>query len=138
MAGEPQRYVTVPDEPQRYVLAIAYKAGKSPLIKRGADGGRDYFEPPELERAAFSYLSKGNPQVGIGHIDGTVGAATVVESYIWRGPDWDLGDGITVNKGDWLIGMILDPKSWELAQQGKLTGVSMQGTAKRRRVRPAA
>lgn len=122
------------DEPQRYVLAIAYKAGRDRRIQRGADGGRDFFSAPELERAAWSYLAKGNPQVGIGHIDGTTGAATVVESYVWRGPDWDLGDGIVVTKGDWLIGMILEPKSWELALQGRLAGVSPQGTAKRRRV----
>jgi Putative phage serine protease XkdF len=125
----------VADGPQRYVLAIAYKAGKDPRIKKGADGGRDWFSAESLELAAWSYLAKGSPQVGIGHIDGTTGAATVVESYVWRGPDWDLGDGIVVTKGDWLIGMILDERSWDLAQQGKLTGLSPQGTAKRRTVR---
>ena len=26
------------------------------------------------------------------------------ESYVWHGPDWDLGDGLMVRKGDWLIG----------------------------------
>lgn len=121
------------DEPQRYVLSIAYKAGPDPRITKGADGGRDYVSESELERAAFSYLAKGNPQVGIGHLDGTTGAATVVESYLWRGPDWDLGDGIVVTKGDWLVGMILDERSWSLAQQGKLTGLSPQGTARRLR-----
>ena len=122
------------DEPQRYVLSIAYKAGKDPRITKGADGGRDFFTAEELEKAAWSYLRKGDPQVGIGHIDGTTGAATVVESYVWRGPDWDLGDGIVVTKGDWLIGMILEPRSWELAQQGKLNGLSPQGVARRRRI----
>jgi len=123
----------VPDEPQRYVLSIAYKAGPDPRITRGADGGRDYVSEAELERAAFGYLAKGNPQVGVGHLDGTTGAATVVESYIWRGDPWDLGDGIVVTKGDWLIGMILDERSWSLAQQGRLTGLSPQGQARRRR-----
>ena len=125
------------DEPQRYVLSIAYKAGPDPRITKGADGGRDFLSAESLELAAWNYLAKGNPQVGIGHIDGTTGAATVVESYVWRGPDWDLGDGIVVTKGDWLIGMILEPKSWELAQQGRLSGLSPQGVARRRRVRPA-
>jgi hypothetical protein len=119
---------------QRYVLALAYQAGIDERIAKGVDGGRDYFEPEDLERAAWSYLAKGSPQVGIGHIDGTTGAATVVESYVYRGPDWDLGDGIVVRKGDWLVGMILEPKSWELAKAGKLAGVSPQGTARRRRV----
>jgi hypothetical protein len=120
-------------EEQRYILALAYQAGRDQRIAKGVDGGRDYFTEAELEKAAFSYLSSGNPQVGIGHADGTTGAATVVESYIWRGPDWDFGDGIVVKKGDWLVGMILEPKSWELAKAGKLAGVSPQGTARRRR-----
>lgn len=119
---------------QRYVLSLAYQAGPDPRIAKGADGGRDYFDAADLERACWSYLAKGNPQVGIGHIDGTTGAATVVESYVWRGPDWDFGDGIVVKKGDWLVGMILEPRSWELAKAGKLAGVSPQGTARRRRV----
>ena len=122
------------DEPQRYVLSIAYKAGKDPRITKGADGGRDFLSAESLELAAWNYIAKGSPQVGIGHIDGTTGAATVVESYIYRGPDWDLGDGIVVTKGDWLIGMVLEPKSWELAQAGRLSGLSPQGTARRRRV----
>lgn len=125
------------DQPQRYILAIAYKAGLDPRITKGADGGRDYFTAEELEKAAWSYLANGSPQVGIGHLDGTTGAATVVESYVWRGPDWDFGDGLVVTKGDWLIGMILDEPAWALAQQGKLSGLSPQGTARRRHVRPA-
>jgi len=129
--------VAMADAPQRYVLSIAYKAGPDPRITKGADGGRDFLSAESLELAAWNYIAKGSPQVGIGHIDGTTGAATVVESYIYRGPDWDLGDGIVVTKGDWLIGMILEPRSWELAQQGKLTGLSPQGVARRRRVRPA-
>ena len=127
----------MPDEPQRYVLSIAYKAGRDPRITKGADGGRDFLSAESLELAAWNYIAKGSPQVGIGHIDGTTGAATVVESYIYRGPDWDLGDGIVVTKGDWLIGMILEPKSWQLALQGRLSGLSPQGVARRRRVRPA-
>ena len=120
-------------EEARFILALAYPAGENPGITKGLDGGRDYIEADDLERACWSYLAKGNPQVGIGHMDGTTGAATVVESYIHRGPDWDLGDGIVVRKGDWLVGMILEPKSWELAKAGKLAGVSPQGTARRRR-----
>jgi hypothetical protein len=123
-------------EPQRYVLGIAYQAGPDPRIQKGQDGGRDYFEPEELERAAFSLLSSG-PRVGLFHLDGTDedgGAAQIVESYIYR-PDtpWDLGDGIVVNKGDWLVGAILSPRAWGLYQAGKLNGWSPQGVARRRR-----
>lgn len=125
--------------PQRYVLGIAYQAGPDQRIQRGADGGRDYFEPDELERAAFTFMKSG-PRVGLFHMDGTDNGATatVVESYIWRGPDWDLGDGIVVRKGDWLVGAILSPLAWQMHLDGKLTGWSPQGTARRLRPTRAA
>lgn len=124
----------MPDEPQRYILAIAYQPGFDPRISKGADGGRDAFSEAELEKAAWSYLRNGNPQVGVGHIDGTTGCATVVESYIYRNDEpWDLGDGTVVTKGTWLVGMILDERTWKAAQAGHLSGLSPQGVARRRR-----
>jgi hypothetical protein len=128
------------EEPeQRYVLGVAYVPGKDPRIAKGLDGGRDFFTEAELEKAAFSYLAGGSPQIGIGHADGTTGAATVVESYIYRNEQpWDIGNGITVTKGTWLIGAILDEKSWQLVKAGKLNGFSPQGIARRRMHRPAA
>lgn len=119
---------------QRYVLGIAYQAGPDQRIRKSQDGGRDYFTEAELEKAAFSFLRNG-PRVGLFHADGTEGAATVVESYIYRGPDWPVAapDGtVTVVKaGDWLVGAILDPVAWDLYQSGKVTGWSPQGTARR-------
>ncbi|MDE3075593.1 MAG: hypothetical protein KGJ86_09195 [Chloroflexota bacterium] len=115
---------------------MAYQAGPDPRIQKGVDGGRDYFTPEELEKAAWNFLAKGR-EVGLYHVDGTEldgGAATVVESYVYRGPDWDLGDGIVVKSGDWLIGAVLSPRAWELHKQGKLNGFSPQGVARRRRV----
>jgi hypothetical protein len=124
-------------EEQRYVLGLAYQVGPDPRIQRGADGGRDYFEADELEQAAWSFLRNG-PRVGLFHVDGTDqegGAATVVESYIYRGPTWDLGDGTVIKAGDWLVGAILDERAWALHKAGKITGWSPQGTATRRRIR---
>jgi hypothetical protein len=126
--------VTKGSEPQRYVLGIAYQAGQDPRIAKGQDGGRDFFTEAELEKAAWKFLQNG-PQVGLFHLDGTEGAATVVESYIYRGPDWDLGDGIVAKAGDWLVGAVLSPKAWELHLAGKLNGWSPQGVARRRRVK---
>jgi len=126
----------VPDEPQRYVLGVGYMPGRNPAITKGMDGGRDFFTEAELEKASWSFLADGNPQVGVGHVDGTTqGTATVVESYIYRGPDWDLGDGTVITKGTWMIGAILSPKAWQAHLDGHLTGWSLQGTARRRRVR---
>lgn len=119
-------------EPQRYVLGIAYQAGPDPRIAKGADGGRDYFTAAELEKAAWSFLP-GGAKVGLFHgPDETVGHFTVTESYIYRGPDWDAGDGIVVKSGDWLIGGICDDIAWQLVKSGKVTGFSPQGVARRR------
>lgn len=117
---------------QRYVLGVAYQAGKDERIAKGLDGARDFFTPAELEKAAWEFLRNG-PQVGLFHVDGTEGAATIVESYIYRGPAWDLGDGLVVKSGDWLLGAILNEPAWNLLKQGKITGWSPQGTATRRR-----
>lgn len=128
--------------PQRYVLGIAYQAGRDPRIAKGQDGGRDFLTEAELEKSAWEFLSNG-PRVGMFHLDGTEtdpdgeATATVVESYIWRGPDWDLGDGIVAKSGDWLLGAILSPKAWDMHQRGLITGWSPQGVARRRKVRPA-
>lgn len=117
-------------EPQRYVLGVAYQAGPDPRIKRGADGGRDYFTAEELEKAAWNFLSNG-PTVGLFHAEGSEGAATVVESYIWRAEPWDLGEGVIVKAGDWLIGAVLDERAWRLYKSGHITGWSPQGQARR-------
>lgn len=117
------------NEDQRYVLGLAYQAGPDPRINEGADGGRDWFTTAELEKAAWAFLQKG-PTVGLGHIDGTEGSGQVVESYIYRGPDWDLGD-VIVKSGDWLIGAVLDPIAWTLYKAGHVDGWSVSGTARR-------
>lgn len=120
---------------QRYVLGIAYQAGPDPRIAKGADGHRDFFTAEELEKAAWGYLQDGGGQIGLFHADGTEGAARVVESYVYRGPDWDLGGGVIAKAGDWLIGAICDEQAWRLIKSGKVTGFSPQGVAKRRRPR---
>jgi hypothetical protein len=121
---------------QRYLLTVAHQAGPDPRISKGADGARDYFTPEELEKAAWTFLGLG-AQIGLYHEDGTAGHAEVVESYIYRGPDWTLTavDGSTqvVKAGDWLVGMICDPVAWRLYKNKMVNGVSVQGAAKRRR-----
>ncbi len=116
---------------QRYVLGVAYQAGRDPRIQKGADGRRDYFTAEELEKAAWSFL-KGRPIVGLFHADGTEGHFTVTESYIYRGPDWDQGDGVVVKADDWLIGGICDEPAWSLVKSRRVTGFSPQGVARRR------
>lgn len=118
---------------QRYLLLVAYQAGPSERIRRGADGGLDYFTAEELEKACFSFLP-GGAQVGLFHgPDDSIGHFTVTENYIYRGPDWDVGDDIVIKAGDWLIGGICDEIAWGLYKRGLITGMSPQGVAKRRR-----
>lgn len=116
----------------RYVLGVAYQAGPDPRIAVGADGHRDYFTADELEKAAWSFLTGGG-EIGLHHVDGTVGHARVVESYIYRGPDWHVADDLIVKAGDWLIGARCDDLAWMLVKDDLVTGFSPQGTAKRRR-----
>lgn len=114
----------------RFVLGLAYQCGPDPRIQRGADGGRDYFTADELEKACWSF-GRGPREVGIQHIDGTQGAATVVENFIWRAGPTQFGD-VIVKNGDWVVGAILDEPAWELYKAGKITGFSPQGAARRR------
>jgi hypothetical protein len=116
-------------EPQRYVLGIAHQAGPDPKIRTAADGARDWFSPVELEKAAWNFL-KATPTVGLFHADNTEGSAQIVESYIYRGPDWDTGD-VIVKSGDWLVGAILNEQAWRLYRAGYVDGWSVQGSAVR-------
>jgi hypothetical protein len=121
---------------KRFVLGLAYQAGRDPNIKRGADGRKDYFTADELEKVAWGFLADGGRQIGVEHADGTVGAARTAESFIWR---WDPmpmtaidGSLVVVKSGDWLLGAICSPLAWDLVKSGHITGWSPQGRAKRR------
>lgn len=124
---------------QRYLLAVAYQPGRDERIAKGVDGGRDFFTEAELEKACWSLLNRDEPPVvGMFHADGTVGHARVVESYIYRGPDWELaavdGSVQVVKSGTWLVGLQCDQVAWEMHKAGQVGGVSLQGVAKRRRI----
>jgi len=121
---------------QRYLLAVAYEPGKQDRIAKGKDGGRDFFTEVELEKAAFSFIP-GGAEVGMFHLDGTVGHVQVVESYIYRGPPWTLtavdGSEQVIKAGTWLVGLICDEVAWHAYKDGLVGGLSPQGKATRRR-----
>ena len=116
---------------RRYTLTVAYPADRADA-EVAADGHRDFASKAAVEEAAWNYLLK-SPNVGLWHADGTDGAGAVVESYVYRGPDWETDAGYMVKSGDWLLGIVWEPEPWELIKAGKIGGVSMQGSAQRRK-----
>lgn len=118
---------------QQFVLGVAYQAGPDPRIAKGVDGGRDYFEAAELEKACWSFALNGQEH-GLFHVEGTTGAARSVENFINRHPvPWIVAPDLIVRKGDWLQGLLLDDRAWALHKAGKINGLSPQGLARRRR-----
>ena len=114
----------------QYTLVCVYPADKADVAV-AADGHRDFASKTAVRDAAWNFLRKGG-KVGLAHEDGTDGAGTIVESFLWPGDDWATKSGYVVKEGDWMAGIVWDDPSWELVKQGKIGGVSMQGSARRR------
>jgi hypothetical protein len=122
---------------QRYTLAVAYPANK-PDVGTARDGYRDFAGAEAVEECAWNYMLKSR-KVGRWHEDGTDGAGEVVESYIYRGPDWVIKSGDaehTVTAGDWLLGVRWDQPTWDLIKSGEIAGISPQGMAERTEAKP--
>lgn len=117
------------DTEKRFVLGLGYQAGPDPRIRKGQDGGRDFFTAEQLETAAWKFLTK--RAAGMFHLEGTDGHIEIVESYIYRGPDWDVGEGLVIKAGDWVVGGVLDELAWRLYKTGRITGWSPQGQGRR-------
>ncbi|MCS7296113.1 MAG: XkdF-like putative serine protease domain-containing protein, partial [Dehalococcoidia bacterium] len=113
---------SVPEK--RYTLSVAY-----PLREADAHGDA-VASLDEMERMAWEYLTHSR-RIGVEHEDGTDGAGTVVESYIYRGPRWEV-NGQVVEEGDWLLGVVWDEPTWERIKRGELVGLSWQGWAWRK------
>jgi hypothetical protein len=126
-ARELRKYYVVKAEPERrYTLGIAYPANR-------VDAHGDFTTPEELELAAWEFMKrvqKGQATIGLMHRAGLVGVGVVVESYIYRGPEWRIGDQV-VMPGDWLLGVIWEEAAWELIKAGEITGYSIQGLARK-------
>lgn len=117
------------EDEKRFTLGIVYSPNE-------VDAQLDTMAPEEIEAAAWrsmENLAKGRFRIGLEHevfeIDGSP-VGVVVESYIWRGPDWEMG-GARVKPGSWIMGVIWHEKVWELVKNGEITGFSMGGTGRR-------
>ena len=124
---------------RRYTLMVAYPANKCDVAV-AKDGYQDFAGPDEVEDACWNYMTKSR-NIGLWHQGGTDGAGELVESYIYRGPDWEVSaaDGSThvIKAGDWLMGIRWTPEAWADVLSGKINGVSMQGSALREEADPA-
>jgi hypothetical protein len=114
---------------RRFTLGVAYRPNV-PDVSVAMDGHRDIISEAELEEGAWKFLTN-NPKVGINHV-GEKNAGTVVESYIYRGPDWIVSQSLTITAGSWLVGVIWEPWAWEHVVNGRLKGISPEGNAARR------
>lgn len=138
-------------EPERrYTLNVIYPADKAD-VSVAADGHRDFASKAVVEDAAWNYM-RNHREVGTFHSREMAdaagsryvasGAAEVVESYIYRGPDWAIkaadGSEVVIKAGDWLGGFVWTPQAWKDIQEGRIGGVSVEGRARRRQPAPDA
>lgn len=134
---------------RRYTLCVIYPADKADIGK-ALDGHRDFASKAVVEDAAWNYMRQ-HGAVGVAHTPEHAaglgvafkadGAAEIVESYIYRGPDWPIdvgGQEYLIKEGDWLGGFIWTPEAWADIQAGKLGSVSVEGGVKRRKPSPEA
>jgi len=117
-------------EKQKYTLGAVYAPGE-------VDFHGDTMTEEELEKAAWSFAQKDKltGRVGLMHKSGTDGAGKVVESYIYRGPEWKFKDTSgreqTIVPGTWMLGTVWNDEGWQMIQRGAVTGYSLQGVARK-------
>lgn len=137
--GETVKGVVVKsDDERKYTLMVAYPADSAD-VGVARDGFQDFASAGEVEKACWSYMEKSR-QIGAFHKDGTEGLGTLVENYIYRGPDWLLkaADDTeqVIKAGDWLWGVRWSDEGWNLIKSGEGRGASPQGDANRRTPSP--
>lgn len=119
---------------QQYTLGLAYPAMKVDVAV-AKDGRRDFVTAEVLERTAWRWM-KDQRDIGLFHEEGTSGHAEVVESYIYRGPDWVCAQPgnkqVVIKSGDWMLGTVWDDYGWNLVKKGLVRGWSPEGQARRR------
>jgi hypothetical protein len=128
------------DDERRYTLNVIYPADKADVAV-ALDGHRDFASKAVVEDAAWNYMRHFR-EVGTYHTAVTgqgidAGAAELVESYIYRGPDWTVkaagAPEMVIKSGDWLGGFIWTPEAWADIKAGRIGGVSVEGSARRRK-----
>lgn len=107
---------------ERYVLGIV-------LEPEVVDAQGDIYSVEEIRQAAHRFMEDFGG-LGLMHQFLVNGQVKVLESYL-APADFELGD-VTVRKGTWLLAIrVLSDELWEQIKDGKLTGFSIGGSARR-------
>jgi DNA adenine methylase len=107
---------------ERYVLGIV-------LEPEVVDAQGDIYSPDEVRQAAHRFMEEFGG-LGLMHRMRVNGQVKVLESYL-APVDFAVGD-TTVRKGTWLLAVrILSDELWAEVKDGKLTGFSIGGSARR-------
>jgi Putative phage serine protease XkdF len=138
--GETVKGVVVKsDDARQFTLMVAYPANSAD-VSVARDGFQDFASTEAVEKACWSYMEKSR-QIGGFHQDGTEGLGTLVENYVYRGPDWAIkavdGTEQVIKAGDWLWGVRWGDEGWNMIKSGEGRGASPQGGASRRAPSPA-
>nr|WP_088325943.1 XkdF-like putative serine protease domain-containing protein [Bacillus cereus] len=110
--------ITKSDDPQKLVYGVVYEPGVE-------DAHEDFMTAAEIEKAAHKFM-KDAQNIDTQH-DFVSGAGEVVESYI-APADFEI-NGVSIQKGSWVIATKASDEVWEKIEKGLITGYSMAGTA---------
>jgi DNA adenine methylase len=107
---------------ERYVLGVV-------LEPEVVDAQGDIYSPDEVRQAAHRFMEEFGG-LGLMHRMRVNGQVKVLESYL-APVDFAVGE-TTVRKGTWLLAVrILSDELWAEVKDGKLTGFSIGGSARR-------
>lgn len=110
----------------RYTLSAWY-------IPDQVDAHGEWTDADTLQKAAWGYVESGDRRIRLQH-DTSVVAGEWVEIVSWPTPvTMQKASGQTVDypAGTVFLGVKWEPYAWDLIKQGKLTGLSIGGTAVR-------
>ncbi len=107
---------------ERFVLGIV-------LEPEVVDAQGDIYSPDEIRQAAHRFMEEFGG-IGLMHRLAVNDQVKVLESYV-APVDFEIA-GVPVKKGTWLLGVrVLSDELWEQVKEGKLTGFSIGGSARR-------
>ncbi|MDM5430818.1 XkdF-like putative serine protease domain-containing protein [Bacillus mycoides] len=112
------KIITKSEDPQKLVYGVVYEPGTTDLHN-------DFMTAEEIEKAAHKFM-KDAQNIDTQH-DFVAGAGEIVESYI-APADFEI-NGVTIQKGSWVITTKASDEVWEKIEKGEITGYSMAGTA---------